>query len=160
MDFLLPVVIVLLVLLAVLYLKYDELKNKVVERANEMFIRWRNEELERAAVARAQILFEQWRQRHEEQIRRDAIEKSRAVITGKVAEHLVPFSPLFHYNPKDVRFIGSPIDLIVFDGLSEGNLRKIVFVEVKTGKSTLSERERKIMEAIKNRRVEWEEIRI
>ncbi|WP_083772949.1 Holliday junction resolvase-like protein [Archaeoglobus profundus] len=106
------------------------------------------------------ILFEEWKQKYEKEIKRDAIEKSKAVITGKVTEHLIPFFPGFKYNPKDVRFIGSPVDLIVFDGLDEGDLRKIVFVEVKYGKSALSKRERLIRDAVTQGRVEWEVLRL
>jgi len=54
---------------------------------------------------------------------------------------------------------GSPIDLIVFDGLDEGELRKIVFVEVKSGKSVLSKRERLIKDAIEKKKVEWKILR-
>jgi len=56
-------------------------------------------------------------------------------LLGKITEHFIPYLPMFKYNPKDARFIGSPIDFIVFDGLSEGEIRKIVLVEVKAGKS-------------------------
>ncbi|WP_346765237.1 Holliday junction resolvase-like protein [Thermococcus sp. 18S1] len=65
-------------------------------------------------------------------MRQDAVSKSRAVIMGQVAEHFIPYLPGFRYNPKDAKFLGKPIDFIVFDGMSEGNLRKIVFIEVKT----------------------------
>ena len=68
--------------------------------------------------------------------------------------------PEFKYNPKDARFIGSPVDLIVFDGLDEGDLRRIVFVEVKSGKSTLSKREKLIRDAIEQRKVEWVVLRV
>jgi len=34
-------------------------------------------------------------------------------------------------NPKDARFLGTPLDFIVFDGLDEGEVRRIVFVEVR-----------------------------
>ena len=64
---------------------------------------------------------------------------------------------MFKYNPKDARFIGSPIDFIVFDGLSEGEIRKIVLVEVKAGESPqLTRREKQIANAIKNKAVGFE----
>lgn len=72
----------------------------------------------------------------------------------RLANISFPYLPEFRYNPKDACFIGSPIDLIVFDGLDEGKLRKIVFVEVKSGKSTLSKREKLIRDAVEQRRVE------
>ena len=79
---------------------------------------------------------------------------------GKVTEHVVPFFSGFNHNPKDARFIGMPVDFVVFDGLDEGELRKITFVEVKTNLSSLSTRERQIRNAIKQQLVEWEELRI
>ena len=147
---------ILLVAFLVLLWKYTELKGRVEERAREMFEEWRDRELESVATKKAEILFEDWKQRYEKEIRRDVIERSRAVITGKVVEQLTPYLPQFKYNPKDARFIGSPVDLIVFDGLDEGNLRKIVFIEVKSGKSSLSKREKLVKDAIEKGKVEYE----
>jgi predicted Holliday junction resolvase-like endonuclease len=48
----------------------------------------------------------------------------------------------------------------VFDGLDEGEVERIVFVEVKTGGSTLTTRERRVRDAIRQGRVEWKEIRV
>ena len=48
------------------------------------------------------------------------MKRSEAVIKGKVTEHRVPFFEEFDFDPGDARFLGSPIDLIVFDGLSAG----------------------------------------
>jgi len=60
----------------------------------------------------------------------------------------------------DVRFLGSPIDLVVFDGLAEGRVRRIVFLEVKTGRSGLTSRERCVRDVIQAREVEWAELRV
>jgi predicted Holliday junction resolvase-like endonuclease len=100
------------------------------------------------------IRFAFWKRDFAASIRRESIAQSQATIIGKVTEHLAPFLPDFQYNPKDVRFIGSPVDLIVFDGLEEGSLRRLVFVEVKAGKAAgLTARERDIREAILSRAV-------
>jgi predicted Holliday junction resolvase-like endonuclease len=76
-----------------------------------------------------------------------------------VFEQLVPLLPGFSFDPKDVRFLGSPVDLVVFDGLARGQLERVVFVEVKTGSATLSSRERQVRDVVRNRRVEWLEWR-
>ena len=120
-------------------------------------IRGKYHELLGQIEARALYLFESWRNSYEEEIRQDAIRRSQAVLLGKITEHFIPYLPMFKYNPKDARFIGSPIDFIVFDGLSEGEIRKIVLVEVKAGKSAqLTRRERQIANAIKNKAVDFE----
>jgi predicted Holliday junction resolvase-like endonuclease len=100
-----------------------------------------------------------WKARYTRMLRLDAVQRSQAVTAGKVYEQLVPYLPDFPFNPKDVRFLGTPVDLVVFDGLSEGAVRRIVFVEVKTSTSDLSTRERRVRDAVYARRVEWSELR-
>jgi predicted Holliday junction resolvase-like endonuclease len=101
-----------------------------------------------------------WKLRYTAAIREEAVQRSLAVTTGKVFEQLTPYLPNFPYNPKDVRFLGSPVDLVVFDGLDQGTLERIVFVEIKTGSAALSRRERCIREAIQAGDVEWVELRV
>jgi predicted Holliday junction resolvase-like endonuclease len=57
-----------------------------------------------------------WKARYTRALRRDAVARSEAVTTGKVSEQLLPFLPEFPFNPRDARFLGSPVDLIVFGG--------------------------------------------
>ena len=49
---------------------------------------------------------------------------------------------------------------IVFDGLDEGEVRRVVFVEVKTGKASLLSRERRCRDAIEAGRVEYQLLRL
>lgn len=107
-------------------------------------------------------LFLWWKARYTRAVRQDAIRRSMAVVTGKVSEQLVPHFPQFPFAPRDARFLGSPVDFVVFDGLSEGEgaVRRVVFVEVKTGEARLSPRERGVREAIERGAVEWMEVRV
>ncbi len=109
---------------------------------------------------RANLKFEQWKNAHSKQIRREAISGSQAAVAGRVFERVAPYLPGFGYNPKDVRFVGDPVDFVVFDGLSEGHLRNVVFVEVKTGFGELNGNERRVKAAITERRVEWSLFRV
>ena len=106
------------------------------------------------------VAFVVWRAKHAGAIRADAVARSLAVTVGKVSEQLVPYLPGFGYNPKDARFLGSPVDLVVFDGLDAGALERVVFLEVKTGAAALSTRERQIRDAVREGRVGWEELRL
>lgn len=101
-----------------------------------------------------------WRAKHAGAIRADAVARSLAVTVGKVSEQLVPYLPGFGYNPKDARFLGSPVDFVVFDGLDAGALRRVVFLEVKTGAAALSTRERQVRDAIESGRIAWDELRV
>jgi predicted Holliday junction resolvase-like endonuclease len=153
---------------ALLYLayRYLSLRVRVEARAREHYERWKEAELsalsghyEEVARREAEVHLARWKREYEDFLRKDAVEKSRAVTVGKVTEHFLPYLPAFRYNPKDARFIGTPVDFIVFDGLNDGEVRKIAFLEVKTGTSSLSPRERKVRDAVQRGAVEWEEVR-
>jgi predicted Holliday junction resolvase-like endonuclease len=101
-----------------------------------------------------------WRITNESAIRRDAVARSSAVIRGKVSEQLAPYLPAFPFEPRDVRFLGSPIDFIVFDGAAKGCVEQIIFVEVKSGSAKMCARQRQIRDAIVEGRVLWRELRL
>jgi len=93
-----------------------------------------------------------------EDARKDALKRSRSVIRGQASEHLAPFV-IKNTNPKDYRFMGNPIDYICFNGLSDvldgqsDTITSVDFVDIKTGKSSLSKSQRRIRDAIKNNKV-------
>ncbi|MBQ5471347.1 MAG: Holliday junction resolvase [Treponema sp.] len=88
--------------------------------------------------------------------REDAVKRSKAVLGGQLAEQVAPFLPGFPCNPGDVRFIGKPVDFIAFPGMSQGkSVDEVVLIEVKTGTSTLSAREREIQKAVNEGRVSY-----
>jgi predicted Holliday junction resolvase-like endonuclease len=67
------------------------------------------------------------------------LEGSRATIKGKVTENITPLLPDFQQqfpslNIADARFIGEPIDYLFFEGMSEGKINKVLFLEVKSSK--------------------------
>ncbi len=81
--------------------------------------------------------------------------KSGEVRLGQIAENLVPF--LEHckdLDPKTMHFIGNPIDYIVFD------TENIIILEVKTGKSRLSEVQKRIKNQVEQKKIVWKTIRI
>lgn len=94
-------------------------------------------------------------------IRTDAIKRSKAVRGGQVAEQVAPFLPDFPCSPEDARFIGKPIDFIAFPGLAEtDSVDEVLLIEVKTGQSALSSREKEIKKAVKAGRVRYVEYRL
>ena len=88
---------------------------------------------------------------------KDALAQSRAVLGGKFTEQMTPYLPEFRYDPTEARFIGSPIDFIVFPGLAQGDPREIVIMEVKSSKTSgLTPSQRKIRQLIEDGMVRWE----
>ncbi len=104
--------------------------------------------------------FEQWREEEAkrlEEARKQAIVQSRAVLGGKFTEQMAPYLPEFNYDPTEARFIGTPIDLVVFPGLAAGEPKEIVLIEVKSGKSgRLTPQEKRIGELVEAGMVRWE----
>ena len=108
--------------------------------------------------------FRQWLQDETEaleqeknRIRQAAINQSRAVLGGKFVEQMAPYLPEFKYDPTEARFIGSPIDLVVFPGLAGGDPQEVVIMEIKTGKNCqLTPQQRKIRQLIEDGMVRWE----
>ena len=93
--------------------------------------------------------------------RKDAINRSRAVLSGQMLEQVAPFLPDFPCNPADVRFVGKPIDFVAIPGAVDNKpISEVLFIEVKSGTSALSEREKEIKNAIQKGRVKYIEYRI
>ena len=91
----------------------------------------------------------------------DAIKRSKAVINGQMVEQIAPFLPNFPCNPADVRFVGKPIDFVAFPGAVDNKpISEILFIEVKSGNSVLSEREKEIKNAVQKGKVRYVEYRV
>lgn len=98
---------------------------------------------------------------------RRSVNTSRAVLKGKMAEQLAPILPEFPYLPSDAKFMGDPIDYVVFDGYSdyrEGIGRasdiEVVLIDIKSGGARLTKGQQAIAEAIRAGRVRFETVRI
>ncbi len=80
--------------------------------------------------------------------------KSSEVRLGHIAETLAPFLDQFEFEPENCSFLGKPIDYISFGD------DEITFIEVKSGKSQLNQKQRHIRDLVKAKLVNWKEIRI
>lgn len=80
--------------------------------------------------------------------------QSLATTYGRITEQWAPFMQGYPYDPKNFRFLGSPVDGIQFE------TDRVVFVEFKANESRLTEREARIRELVQAGRVEWLEFRL
>ncbi len=108
---------------------------------------------------------ERWKMESAAEIRKDSVNRSRSTLKGKIAEQMAPLLPSFGYLPADARFIGSPVDYIIFDGLSsvadeKGSSIRIVFMDVKHGSATLSRTQRIKKKAVEEKAVEWQTLHL
>lgn len=121
---------------------------------NDEFVLELELERKKALEDAAEIL-----KKKEADIRKDAARRSQAVVRGRIVEQIAPFIEGFEYNPQDCRFLGSPIDFVVFDGLSARDVKAVIFVEVKSGNSRLSVKERQVRDVISEGKVRFETFR-
>jgi predicted Holliday junction resolvase-like endonuclease len=80
---------------------------------------------------------------------------TKAVNIGKNLEKVLPTMKDFKWIVPDSKFLGDPIDLIVFNGLSMSNVSSLSFVEVKSGNAGLNKHQKSIRDAIEERRVSY-----
>jgi predicted Holliday junction resolvase-like endonuclease len=103
----------------------------------------------------------EWEGGRVEEIVKARLKKSRAVLGGLVSEQMAPLLPGFPFDPGDCRFIGKPIDFLVFKGMNEQDISEVIFLEVKSGAGrTLNSQEKKLRDAIQAGRVRWAEFDI
>ena len=98
--------------------------------------------------------------------RKDAVNRSRSVITGQISEQLAPYLPNFPCSPECVQFLGKPVDFIGFvtkddeKPLEERKIDEILYIERKTGSAIQSKREKEVQKAIEEGRVRYTVVRI
>jgi predicted Holliday junction resolvase-like endonuclease len=98
---------------------------------------------------------------------RRSVAQSRSTLKGQLAEQMAPLLPGFAYNPSDARFLGDPIDYVIFHGYTDvkddagdPDQIEIVILEVKCGSAKLSSTQRAIAAAVDAGRVRFEVARI
>ncbi len=87
---------------------------------------------------------------------------------GQILEKWCPFLEHPDIDPdweaKNWAFMGQPIDYIIFDWRNDKTINmadgKIIMLDVKSGKSQLTTKQRRIRDLIKAGRVEWRTIRL
>lgn len=155
------IILILVIVVIILLVKLSSLREKMDSRANElarsMLDGWKAAEMQKS-VARevelsisairaqakndiqqahhqARLDLQTWKTAEGKLLRQDAINRSEATHKGKITEHLAALFLNDIFDPRDIRFIGSPIDLVVFHGLAAGYIEAIHFIEVKSGRS-------------------------
>jgi len=96
-----------------------------------------------------------------------SVNTSRAVLKGKMAEQFAPILPEFRYLPSDAKFLGDPVDYVVFDGYTnfrdgDGTVDdiEVILLDIKSGGARLSKGQQAIAQAVREGRVRFETLRI
>jgi predicted Holliday junction resolvase-like endonuclease len=71
--------------------------------------------------------------------------RSGRTRVGTTVEQMVPFVKEMPFDPSDMRILsGGPVDYVIFDGLCDGNVRELVFLDVKTGKAKTNSAQKQV----------------
>ena len=96
-----------------------------------------------------------------------SVNTSRAVLKGKMTEQFAPILPEFRYLPSDAKFLGDPVDYVVFDGYADfrdgdGTAEdiEVILLDIKSGGARLSKGQQAIAQAVQAGRVRFETLRI
>jgi predicted Holliday junction resolvase-like endonuclease len=86
-----------------------------------------------------------------------SLRMQRSVLGGRFSEQVAPYLPGFPIDlrPSEAKFLGDPVDFIIFNGLDDKNITEVVFVEIKTGRSRYNNNEKTLKNAIDNKRVRY-----
>jgi predicted Holliday junction resolvase-like endonuclease len=78
---------------------------------------------------------------------------TKSINIGFIAERLIPAMDTFNFDHKNCRHTGGhPIDYIIFDGMADGKVTEILFVDVKTGGAILTKRQKEIQAIINEKK--------
>jgi predicted Holliday junction resolvase-like endonuclease len=117
------------------------------------------EEIRRKVEEELEEKFEDWKKEKEKEIIEKVIQDYGMYILKTLSEKFAPFYIMFKYeiDPRDIRFLGCPVDYVAFKGLEEKDFDnlEILFIKVKSDERELSEKEKAIKNAIENKRVKW-----
>lgn len=108
-----------------------------------------------------------WKKGELERAVKDSVNKSRSILRGKTTEQLVPLTEEFlkEFVPSDAKFLGSPIDYVIFSGagsITDGEEKdiEIIFMDIKTGKARLTKVQRAIKKAVEEKRIRWKALEL
>lgn len=84
---------------------------------------------------------------------------SEAVNLGKIVEKIAPSFPAFEFDRGDCRSLLEPIDYVIFQGLARrGRVEALHFVDVKSGKASLTKGQKQIRDQVKAGRVTFKRL--
>lgn len=156
---------------------YVIMKSRVMRDAQNIasnLVERQKQEFEKMAKDTYIAQFENWKVNHEmnsvkpriEAAKKQALESSRSTLKGRIGEQIAPLLPDFLklYEPADARFIGTPIDYIIFKNMSKVSDNtdepiEIVLLDVKTGTSSLTKIQKMIKTAVESGRVKFDILR-
>ena len=150
-------ILIILILSLIIYLaRSNKIIQQEFQRQLEIKFDIIKNEIDSYEKNRAESFLKTWQTENEVNIRRQAIASQTREITNEIARETKLLNENFSYNPRDIKFIGKYIDLIVFDGAADEEEVSIYFLEItKANNGSTSEFKNKVWTAINKRKFNW-----
>ena len=96
----------------------------------------------------------------EKAMRREAIEKATRTELPKLLHRIVPTFTKSNLNPQDIKTLFHPIDFLVFDGLNNDRVDRVLLMDHKPNDSGRTSIHKGINDAIRSEAIEWRTLRV
>lgn len=124
-------------------------------------LKYTEREYQRTQEQLLDLKFKEWQNENEFDIRRTAIRQMNSHIVDNISKELSIIKNNFAFNPKDIKFTGRFIDLIIFDGAADEELVNIYFIDIqRPGITSKHNFKVKVFNAIKNGNVSFQQINL
>jgi predicted Holliday junction resolvase-like endonuclease len=151
-----------LILAMIIYLaRSNSIIQKEIQKQSENRLGLLRNEINEREKSKNDTLLSEWQISNEIEIRREAISVNGKQITEEIWSETNLLKDNFSFNPRDIKFIGKYIDLVVFDGVADETDVSIYFISiVKTNSNGQYLYKSKVKEAINNLKYNWKEINV
>jgi predicted Holliday junction resolvase-like endonuclease len=151
-----------LILAMIIYLaRSNSIIQKEIQKQSDNRLNLLRNEINEREKNKNDVLLSEWQISNEIEIRREAILVNGKQITEEIWSETNLLKDNFSFNPRDIKFIGKYIDLVVFDGVADETDVSIYFISiVKTKQNGQFLYKNKVKEAINNLKYNWKEINV
>ncbi len=94
------------------------------------------------------------------QVAEGSVRQAGATNLGFILERIATTLPTFPLKSTECRSLFDPIDYVAFPGAGSGRVESIHFVEIKSGRSKLTPRQKEIREVVERGKVSLETYRV
>lgn len=95
-----------------------------------------------------------------EKIKEEARERGRAQVPELVRQSLDDKFAKLHYNPYDIKALLHPIDFVVFDGMTDEEMKNVVLLAKSTTNQYLQTIHNNIARTVEDKNYDWKVVRV
>lgn len=159
--FLLGMLAVLILVMIIYLSRSNAIVQKEIKKQLDSKLSLIKNEISEREKAKYDIILGEWQTSHEIDIRREAIAANSKQITDDIRSETSLLKDNFSFNPRDIKFIGKFIDLVVFDGAADESDVSIYFISiVKANNPSTHQHKNRVKEAICKMNYNWKEINV